>query len=361
MTLAEISSLRLANQHITAATYDHPQDLIAHLGAAQAQDYPMSKWAIGLRLSSHTDREMEAAFDNATIVRTHVLRPTWHLAPAADIRWMLELTAPRIRATMKSSNLSLELNEPIFQRSKELIQKSLAGGQQRTRAELMAELGAHGIRTDEHRAAHIMFEAELDAIVCNGSMRGKQFTYALLDERIPTTPKLTKEEALATLARRYFISHGPATLRDFGWWSGLSAGDARLGLELCKADLVSVQVDGQTYWLAPQTADQIGAPEGIHLLPAFDEFMVSYTDRSAALDPASAQLAILSNGIFKPIVVVNGRVAGIWKRTIKKGFVEIETTLLTPISPSQREAIALAAERYGQFLETRAVLSGEPV
>lgn len=348
MTTTEIAQHRLANQQIITTDFQTVQEMVAWLGAMQAQDYAMAKYAIGVRLPNATDGSIEKAIDDAAIIRTHVMRPTWHFVSAEDIYWMLELTAPQIRALAASSGRLLGLDDNIFKRSNNVIAKALEGGKHLTREELMMELAKEGIETNSSIAVHIMFSAELEGIVCNGCRRGKQFTYALLEERVPKKKLFSREEALAALAKRYFTSHGPATVNDFSWWSGLSVTESRKGLEAVKSYLVNETVNGKTYYFTNSIIKTNA--ETIHLLPAFDEFMVSYRDRSASLSIDFTKSAITGNGIFKPIIVLNGRVIGIWKRTLKKDKVMMEPFYFDAADTLTKDSLSAAAEKFGQFL-----------
>ena len=321
------------------------------LGAVQAQDYTGAKWGIAQRCASATDADIDHVFDDGKILRTHVLRPTWHFVSPADIRSLLELTAPRIKASMVAYMRVLELDEAVFRRSNALIAKALGGGHHLTRAELGAVLHRGRIRATGPRLAHMIMRAELDALVCSGVRRGKAHTYALLDERAPDFPAVDRNEALARLARRYFTSHGPATLRDYTWWSGLAAADARAGLEMVKPELQSEVVEGSTYWFATSPDTAPFQHPTIHLLPNYDEQFVAYKDRTAAvpsslrkqLDPRA--LAIIGN-----VVVMNGQVIGSWRRRIEKHGVAIEVKLLITLNKMQRAALQTAVDRYARFI-----------
>ena len=351
MNLLDFANLRLTNQQIATTKFTTPPEIVQWLGAVQAQDYGMAKWAVGSRLPGCTNQAVEEALNNGTIIRTHILRPTWHLVAARDIRWMLELTAPHLKKIAATMNRKLELEPGLFFKIFALFIQALAGGQQLTRPELMVILNQAGIRTNDLRSAHIMFQAELESIVCNGARREKQFTYALLDEKVPlNTQTFTRPEALAELAYRYFTSHGPATVPDFAWWSGLNVTDARLGLQEIKAKLLSETIADQTYWFSNASINQSSAPESLYLLPAFDEFMVSYKDRSASLDATYAKAAIPGNGIFKPIVVVNGQVTGTWKPVVKKGRIVVEVQMFNPAEKLNQELLTLAKQKYAAFL-----------
>ncbi|MBI3482825.1 MAG: AlkZ family DNA glycosylase [Bacteroidetes bacterium] len=326
-----------------------PKEVVGWLGAVQAQDYYMAKWAIGLRMINATDRLIEEAINSAEIIRTHVMRPTWHFALAQDIRWMLQLTAPHLKASMKSSQAKLGLNEKIFKRTNGIIEKLLIGDKHLTRSEIVAELKKKKIAADNLQATHIMFDAELNGIVCNGPMRGKQFTYALMDERIPSTKSLPKEEALAKLSLKYFTSHGPATIQDFTWWSGLPVADAKAGLEMIKGKLMSEKIENKIYWyVEPSSVKSFQSPP--LFLPAYDEFMISYTDRSASLNPSFSKIALMGNGIFRPIIVVDGKAIGIWMRTIKKDQVVIETKFFRSKENLKKKDIESLMQSFGNFL-----------
>ena len=353
MTNLDIAHQRLHNQLITRRTFEKPGDVVEWLGAVQAQDYAAAKWAVGLRLQGTTDDDIEQAFTRGAILRTHLMRPTWHFVSPADIRWMLALTAPRVNAVNAYYYRKLTLDDAVFMHSNAVLAKALQGGKQFTRPELASVLQQAGIATDDlQRFTHIMMRAELDGIVCSGARRGKQFTYALLDERAPQARTLDRDEALAEFARRYFTSHGPATLQDFVWWSGLTVADARASLELVTPQLMHEVVDGQTYWFSMSTPPAKDLSPTAYLLPNYDEYIVGYTDRSAVFDASHTnKLDPRGNVLFNHTIVMDGRVVGTWKRTIKKDAVIITPSLLTPLNDAETRAFAAAANRYGAFLD----------
>ena len=316
--LAHIGRYRLHNQQIVNTSIQSIGKMAAWMGATQAQDYTHGKWAFGLRLPHTTDVDVEAAIDRGDIIRTHVLRPTWHFVAAEDLRWMLALSAPQINTAIATFNVTLGLDEHTFERSKAVMAKSLEGGLQLTREEIMADLGRAGIATDSLRGNHLMMRAEIDGLVCNGSRRGKQITYALIDDRVPKSKMLDRPAALEELARRYFRSHAPATLHDYQWWSGLKMPDARAGLEAIQSELVSETIGKQTFWMPNDFKASDADTSGPYLLPAFDEYLVSYRDRAASLDTSKKAQAITGNGIFKPVVLHNAWVQGVWQRTFLK-------------------------------------------
>jgi hypothetical protein len=353
MTLSDISHARLLNQQITGSTFGSARELVYHMGAMQAQDYPMAKWAIGVRLPGSTQELIEKAIDQGEIIRTHVLRPTWHLVAAEDVHGMLSLTAPHIKARMKSRLNELEITEKLISQSYVKIEKALAGKCHLTRDELTAELIKDGIAIDSTRSAHLMMRAELDGIICSGVSKGKKPTYALMAERVPMKKVLSQEESLAQLAQRYFSSHGPATLQDFAWWSGLSVGLAKQALELVKTEFLSETVGPHTYWLSNSFSFPKTWNRSTRLLPAFDEFIISYKDRSMSLAFHHHSKTVSSNGIFRPVIVENGQVTGLWSRTVKKDKVVIKTKLFGSSSPASRNQIEKAARALGEFLRLK--------
>lgn len=351
MTNPDIASRRLYNQLLTHPAADQPGDVVAWLGAVQSQDYASAKWALGLRMQPATEGVIEQAFNDGAILRTHVMRPTWHFVAPTDICWMLELTAPRVHAANGTQYRQLELNEALCMRSNAAIAKALQGGRQLTRLELGSALEEAGIPAPGLRLAYFVMRAELDAVVCSGPRRGKQFTYMLLEERAPGARHLEREEALAKLVQRYFLSHGPATPQDFVWWSGLTLADATNGLEMVKSQLDSEVIDGRTYWFSTATAPAREPSLTAYLLPNYDEFG-SYRDRSAIFDAAQNDQLFYSHTI-----VIQGKVVGTWKRTFQKDAVVLTLAPFTPLTEAEGQALAAAASRLGEFLGKKVLYS----
>lgn len=282
-TLRDIALLRLRNQHLIGDKFGSASEVVGWLGAVQAQDYAGARWALAQRMKRAVDAEIERAFDAGEILRTHVLRPTWHFVLPADIRFLLALSAPRVRTLMRTYDVKLELDRAVLDRSQQLLARALTGGEHRTRSELARALEQGGITATGQRLGHIMMHAELDALVCSGPRRGKQFTYALLSERAPGARSMTREQALAELTRRYFTSHGPALPQDFAWWSGLTLEDARAGLALASEALSELVVDGRTYHHAGSARPPRPATSVVHLLPNYDEHVIAYRERNATI------------------------------------------------------------------------------
>jgi hypothetical protein len=352
MNLSEIAFHRLRNQQIPNCQYDRVTDLIRWLGAIQAQDYGQSIWAIGVRLSGLQRKDVELALNKAEILRTHVLRPTWHIVPGQDIYWMMELTAPRIMATMKTYLKGGDLTSAVITKAIDIILDSLSGGVHLTREELAGELKKAKIATDENRASNILMYAELEALICSGVIRGNKQTYALLGERVPVKKSLTREEALAELAGRYFSSHGPATVKDFAWWSGLTVNDARDGLELVKTEFECEHTDGETYWFSAPILPLIEEKNGLYLLPGFDEFIIGYTNRSASVTASHLKKVVGVNGIFPPVIVRNGKVIGVWRRNFQKNKLRITQEWFKTPGNQTRIRFEKRARAFGNFYET---------
>jgi hypothetical protein len=354
----DILNQRLLNQHIALPVFKKPEEEVGWLGAVQAQDYAGAKWALGLRLQGALDADVEQAFTDGALLRTHLLRPTWHFVTPADIRWILALTAPRVYAASATYFRRLELDPAFFSRSNAALVKALQGGRQLTRDELRAALSASGIVTEgELRMGYIMMQAELDGVVCSGARRGKQFTYALLDERAPQARTRSPEEALAELTRRYFFSRGPASVQDYMKWSGLTAVDARRGLESVKSLLTQEVIDGQTYWFSPADPPAQGNAPSVYLLSIFDEYISGYKDHSTILDPKQLDRLMSQGNFLGYVIVLDGQIVGTWKRTFRKGTVVLQTNLFTALILAQNQAVIEAAQRYGEFLGRSVVLA----
>ena len=349
----DVLSRRLHNQKLTSADKLTATELVAWLGAVQAQDYPAAKWALGLRARGLGDADIEQAFNDGKILRTHVLRPTWHFVSPGDIRWMLALTAPRVHALNAHYYRQSGLDDKTIKKSCALIQRALAGGKHLTRVELAERLTRAKISAEGLKLAYLMMHAELEGVVCSGPRHDKHFTYALLDERAPKTTPISREEALARLVERYFSSHGPATIRDFTCWSGLLVRDAKLGIEMAKNALVEETIDGRLHWsaqAAPAPAPAKGRASPVYLLPNYDEYLIAYKDRPAADSTGAANMEARSNGAFPHHLVIAGRLAGSWRRTVKANSVAIEVAPYKALSKAHARAVTGETDCYGEFL-----------
>jgi DNA glycosylase AlkZ-like len=352
----KIVAERLSAQHLAGRGFRAPADVVRWFGAVQAQDYPGSLWALGMRTAGATEASVEEAVSNRAIVRTWPLRGTLHFAAPEDVRWMLAHFGPRTVARAAPRFKQLELDRRTLTRGAALIVKALEGGRRLTRPQLYVLMERAGIATRENRGVHILWKCAHDGLICFATRDGRQHTVALLDEWLPPAKIPARDEALAALAHRYFTSHGPATISDIIWWTGLAAADARSALEMARGDLQSERIDGAVYWRNERSAPGV-APDKIvaahaMLLPPYDEYTVAYRDRGAVLDPRHKAAA--RNGIFNPTIVVQGRVIGTWIRQQADHHVALTLKPFAPLRGASARAVTAAAERYGRFL-------GQPV
>jgi hypothetical protein len=349
MTIPEIIRHRLFNQQIATTKFTRPEEIVDWLIAMQAQEYAMAKWAIGLRLPGSTDEIVEKAFADGAILRTHLMRPTWHFVTPADIRWLLKLTAPRVEVVSAFMFRQLELDNKTFKRSNDIIAKTLEGGKQLSRTELQSALKQKKIAADGFRLSYLMMKAELDGIICSGARRGKQFTYVLLDERVPPAKPLTKKEALAELTTRYFTSRGPATVKDFATWSGLSVTEAKEGVAMLPSRFIHEIINGQDYIFIP-TSFTNNKIQANFLMPDYDEYGMGYKDRSAIFN-LKVDLSQFKNEnpLFNRMIIIEGKIAGTWKRIIKNNSVVIETVPFSPLSKTKQQALTKAIKKYCIF------------
>jgi Winged helix DNA-binding domain len=347
----DIAHQRLINQQIAAPSHKKPCDLVAALGAIQAQDFLGALWAIGLRLPQATEAEIKQAIADRAIIRTWPMRGTLHFVAAADVRWMLELLAPRIIAGSAGRYRQLELDTAVFLRGEKVFIKALQGGVALTRDQMYELLERSRISSAGQRGIHILSRLAQEGLICFGAHAGKQPTFVLLDEWAPGARKLAPGEALAELALRYFTSRGPAMLQDFAWWAGLKVADAKAALEMVSSRLTQETIGGSAYWMSPDKRVAPDLSAQVNLLPSFDEFLLAYKDRSASLDPRDAPKIVPGKGgMYLPTIVTKGRVEGTWRRMFKKNMVVINTNFFTSPKTRKTRAFADEAERYSRFL-----------
>jgi len=351
--LAEIAARRLQGQRLIGEPFSSALEAIRSFGAVQAQDYGAAKWALGQRSVGATDAELDRLFDQGAILRTHVMRPTWHFVLPEDVGWLLELTGPKVLAGLNGRHRQLELDADVLALSQAAFGAALAGGRHLTRTELGGVLRAAGIAADGPRLHHLILTAELERLIVSGPRRGRQFTYALLEERVPPTSRMERTDAIVELARRYFLSHGPAQLHDFVWWSGLTATDARAGVALAGDALQRQMAGSREHWRDARVGPAPDASSVAHLLPNFDEYTVAYRDRAALVDPHRPfDPAFFSFGsVISNVVTIAGRVQGRWRRTAARRGVRVEVDLLSRVEAAAEASIAEAGRRLERFLE----------
>ena len=323
-----ITHIRVASQQLEQSRFESPKELVSWMGAIQAQEYEMAKWAIGIRLRSSSLETVNEALYKGDILRTHVMRPTWHFVAAEDIRWMLMLSSERIKAAVMSYAKGHfgKIEKTLFTRCLDQIGKILEGYKSLTKQEIAEHFCCSGIlvEADNHRMTRFMVRAEQEGIVCSGEDKGGKYTYALLEERVPPVPEITKDEALARLARSYFRSHAPAVLQDFIWWSGLPVSEAKQAIYLIESELTAEQWNGQT-WYVHEACRTRGKVSGrLHLLPSYDEYLLGYKDRTDVLPKEHYPKAFTNNGLFYPVILHEGQVIGNWSKSAKKGSASIE-------------------------------------
>jgi hypothetical protein len=351
MKQSDVRNLRLFNQQISATKCKSPEDVVKWLVAMQAQEFRHAKWAIGLRLQNATDHLVEKAFNAGAILRTHLMRPTWHFVSPEDIRWLLALTAPRVHAGNQPYYKKFELTSALLRRSNDIISRSLEGGKFLIRNDLQEILKQNKIIAEGPKLAYIMMYAELEGLICSGPRIGKQFSYALLDERVPQEKVIERDEALSLFLLRYFNSRGPATLQDFTYWSGLTLKDARTGIESVRNHLHKVVLDGKEYFSGNLTLPENTKGQDTFLMPDYDEYGMSYKDRSAlAPDVKKKQTKIQSPSVFNHYVVVEGAIQGTWRDEIIKDSIKVLSVIANPMSPGMKRKIDQALIRYSTFL-----------
>jgi hypothetical protein len=356
MKITDIINYRLINQQIAQTEFTSPQEIVRWMVAIQAQEYAMSKWSLGLRLNNTTESCVEKAFNDGLILRTHLMRPTWHFVAPEDIRWLIELTAPRIRALMSYYDKELELDTKVFNKCNTLIAKVLEGGKQLTRTAIGTSLEQAKIKLNGRQLGHVMMQAELDKVVCSGGREGKQFTYALLDERVAPVKTLDREEALSSLIRRYFCSRGPATIKDFAVWSGLTMTDAKKGIAaLNSSEFIKQEFEGREYILSAETLQKVAelSPKKLQksfLMPDYDEYGMGYIDRSAIFNPVKITANFKRNNpVFNRMIIIEGIIEGTWQRTIKGKSVVVETFPFNTLNKNKSAALAKAVDRFIKF------------
>jgi hypothetical protein len=367
MDALEAAHRRLYNQHLSGAPLADPVAVVGWFGAVQAQEYALAKWSLGQRTSGYDDAAVQRLVDAGAILRTHALRPTWHFVAGADLGWIQSVTAPRVHAMSAYYYRQQGIDDDLAARTATLIAAALRGGNHLTRRELGEMLGAAGIEASGLRLAYIVMRAELDGLIANGVMRGKQHTYALVSERVSAPVTRAPDEALAELTRRYFTAHGPATVKDFSWWSSLTVTQIRRGLELCGSALVREEIDGRAHWMAPSGPPPRDAPSrppaggpphgeprepAAHVLQAYDEYIVAYTESRPIANIAGLPIQAENDNMLIHAIVVDSQVIGYWRRVVERTRIVAQLSPAISVTARQRAAVAAAFARYAQFTGT---------
>ena len=350
LTSDSIAIRRLAAQRLVGQPLSTPVNVVRHLLAVQSQDYPNAKWAVGQRLEGALDGELDRAFDAGEIVRTHVMRPTWHFVAPEDLRWLVTLTAPRVRQASAYQYRLLEIDAPLLARSSAVVERALRGGNALTREELGIRLADAGIEATGLRLQYVVGDGELTGMLCSGPRRGRRHTYALLEERVPPARPRERDEALAELGRRYVEGHGPAQVADLAWWSGLTVADARLALESATPPLVRESHDGRTFYAPPAEPAAVSLRPILHLLPNYDELLIAFRDRTDAMDPGLPPPARVAQVVLNHVVVRDGLVVGGYRRRDEGATTRLEIDRLVDLGQADRAALGRVVERFAAFL-----------
>ena len=338
---------RLLSQKVIGQRFESPPQVVSWLGGVQAQDYQWAKWSIGLRTAECTDEGVERAIENRQIVRTWMFRGTLHFVAAEDLSWLTALLAPGTIRRNARRYRQLELDDEAFTRSQNVIPEAIEADGPLTRAELKVHLEKEGISAQGQQLPYLLQRAALDGLICQGPQHASEPTYVLVSDWVGEQPTLEPAEALQTLAKRYLRSHGPATQRDFAWWAGLTAAEARSALQSASG-AVPVEADGVQYWAMgdPSPTD---VPECGHLLPRFDEWLFGYRERSLVVAAADAKRVSASGGMPKPTVMVNGEIAGTWSYRLRKDEMTVSIRPFRNLESRERELIDRAARELSRF------------
>jgi hypothetical protein len=350
MNLSVLTKCRLINQQLVKTKIESAVEMVQFFCAIQGQEYAQTKWGIGLRLSEIKDIHIENDLNDGRILRTHLLRPTWHFAAASDIQWILELTSKQVHKANAYMYRKLELDAKTLNTCNDIIIKNLIGGKQLMRNEINEYFRRENITAQGHRLSYIMMHAELEKIICSGARRGNQFTYALFDERVKSRETIEYAEALGRLTLRYFTSRGPATVNDFSTWSGLSLTECKKGIGIIAGQLEAIIVEDIEYLMSKDTIFNNNIEASIYLLPIYDEYIMGYKDRSAILEYKDS---LRNVPLFKYdcMIIFNGQIIGTWKRTIKTKYIELEYDFFMGISEIQKDLFEKAIKEMAQFYD----------
>jgi hypothetical protein len=351
MTSYNIPTTRLQNHHLIGEKFIAAKDAVEYYGAVQAQEWAAAKWAVGLRMKNGSDEAVEKAFNEGLILRTHIMRPTWHFVTPENIRWMQKLTSPRVLTQCGYMFRREKLDEEVFATAHAILKKELSNNNYRTRDQLRTLFESHGISTKGQRLAYILIQAELSSLICSGPRIGKQFSYALLEERAPHAKNLSRDESLASLTLLYFTAHGPAQLKDFAWWSGLTAKECAEKINMIKSQLDEIESDGKTYFHVPRKTSPSQKVQRAFLLSIYDEYTIAYKDRSDInVNEKDIEKMIMMGNALTAVVIIDGKVSGTWKRTLGKKDVAIKLSMFRKPDMNVEEEIKKTINQYGSFI-----------
>jgi Winged helix DNA-binding domain len=354
MTTKDLLRTRLYLQRLNRPDFRTPAEMVKHFGAVQAQDYLGALWAVGQRVENCTEAIVEQALADRSIVRSWPMRGTLHFVLPEDLRWMLDLLAPRIIHKSKSIIRAAGLTSKHFSKGRTVLEKILAGGKVLDRDEIYTEFKKGKLDTADSRGLHILGHLAMEKVICFGPRRGKQQTFVLLDEWIPPEKSLTKEESMGAIALRYYHGHGPASIHDLAWWTGLTITEATAATDMVIGQLEKITFGDRTMFMQPGLIDIPTKPVVARLLPAYDEFLISYQDRSASETEAIRKLKDL-NAIFTSTLILNGSIVGTWKRMITNKGVKIEIKKLEKLTKVADDVIKKECSRYASFIGSKLI------
>lgn len=341
----------MAAQHLVGPPALDPVALVAGFGAVQAQEHPLALWSLGQRTGA-SRAHVQQLLDDGRILRTHALRPTWHFLTADDIRWVQGVTAPRVRAANRYYERQSGLDDETVGRVADVLVDALRGGNHLTRREVADLLEPAGLPATGVPLAYALMRAELDCLVTSGVLRGKQQTYALLDERVPGGLDLTGDDALVELVRRYLTGHGPATVVDLAWWSSLTRADVRRALDLLGGTVEAVDVAGTTCWHVPAPPPLVPPSPDAHLLQTYDEYVVAFTESRPVVNLAGADIGPSDTNQFTQPVVVDSQVVAWWRPVVVRRETTMTLHAHVPLTPPAQAAVEDAARRWAAFQGT---------
>ena len=307
-------AIRLLNQQLVASQFSHPTEVVSHMGAIQAQEYRMMRWAVAMRTRKPSHKEFKRAFDNGEIIRLHLMRGTWQLVTAEDYWPFIELSAPKAIAVTKGwmNSNKITIDEKEMNRVRSILEQKTADKGSATKEDFIQALAEKNIQMADHRLSYHIRMAELQGIICSGTLLPSKTTYALASGRVKKPNAIDKDEAMMRFTKKYFQSHQPATLEDFVWWSGLNVRDCKRGIELLGNDIHKVTWKSRDYYLTDNCRTH-GFRKGSSLLiPPYDEYLIGYKSRDIVLPAEHRHRAHNNSGIFQPIIAHDGIICGNW-------------------------------------------------
>jgi hypothetical protein len=347
----DVLRARLATQRLSGPAAASPVQVVRELLCVQAQDAPLAQAMIALRCQAG-EADVRAAIGRGEIVRTHVLRPTWHYVAADDLRWLLALTSPKVESGMAARHRQLGLDEPLIVRGLDAIANALAGHSYADRRHLGTILADAGVLTAGQplfgqQVGHLLMLAELRALICSAPSALAAHRYALVDEVVPVTADRDRGQAIDEIVGRFVAGHGPVALSDLVRWAKVTLAEARTAVDRLAAQVRTIDVGGQQLWYSPAAVLPETRNQDAWLLSTFDEAFLSYRTLPwprSATHPAGSdpyRFAEVGGGV----VIHRLTDVGAWKRTRRRGLAELSLDVDPRLSGSARQAIDRASRQ----------------